>query len=620
VAAGLRIDGVPAGQPIATLAATDVSGAGPRARVRTERAILAATTLGIGAVCAQGLWRATLWHSAEPRVMVVARDQFAHGLVRSLTLADMPFLEEPPFYFDATAAAFHVAGGASILAARVVVALFAMLWVAAVVLAVRRAAGARAGLLAGALLCVAPGFATLARRLGVDVALVAMISLAMLFLFMAVDDDRDRIDGRWWWAGLVATGCAALTKGLFGTFLFVTPTLAYAALARDRRIVAALLRPASIALLLLPHVLWGLVLFHAGGTTFVFEHFVNNTLGRVLHHRFTVAGTDALPYGDVGPAYAWHHSLSEVLLGALPAALVVPFAVAQQHARGGFSARDAQSRLLALALCWACVPPILLTFSAYKGRGHLGASSAALVVVAALWLARGLRRGGADVDPAPRWTRVGVAGVYALAPVLLAAEFFGLPATPTGARIVLAGVAAIAATGATAALVSRLRGAAVDFVLAGLAVSYVADFSPGANLEDDGARSIDAVAKWVAHEAGDAPIGVYFPRVDVKRDDIGLADEQAVATLTYWSGRPVTVLRTPDQTDAFLRQSAPAYFVSCTPKGTTSAWLSREDAVGWSAAGGNRGDAYTLVANRAAALRRASPSEPPPIVEAASPR
>src|SRR5206468_10037849 len=111
------------------------------------------------AACAQGVARATLWNSAEPRAMVVARDQYAHGLVRSLTLADMPFLEEPPLYFDATAAAFHVAGGPSILAARIVVALFAMICVASVVLVVRRAAGLRAGMLAGALVCVAPGFA-----------------------------------------------------------------------------------------------------------------------------------------------------------------------------------------------------------------------------------------------------------------------------------------------------------------------------------------------------------------------------------------------------------------------------------------------------------------------------
>jgi hypothetical protein len=111
-----------------------------------------------------------------------------------------------------------------------------------------------------------------------------------------------------------------------------------------------------------------------------------------------------------------------------------------------------------------------------------------------------------------------------------------------------------------------------------------------------------------------------MPRINVKSDDIGLADEQAVTALTYWTGRTVTVLQTPDQADAFLRQSAPAFFVSCTAKGKTAAWLRREDAVGWTAVAGNSGTDYTLIANRAAAARRASPSVPPPNVGASSPR
>jgi hypothetical protein len=378
--------------------------------------------------------------------------------------------------------------------------------------------------------------------------------------------------------------------------------------------------PASVALLLLPHVLWGLVLFHAGGTTFVFEHFVNNTLGRVLHHRFAVSGTDALPYGDVGPAYAWHHSLSEVLTGALPAALVVPFAVAAQRARGGFAARDAESRLVGVALCFAFVPPILLSFSVYKGRGHLGASSAALVVVGALWLARRLGRGETDVDEAPRWTRVGVAGAYLLAPVLLAAEVFGFPATPQGARVVLAAAVVVAAAGIAAALAARSRGAAVDFLLAGLAAAYVADFSPGANVQADEEKSVDALARWAAREAGGEAVAVYMPRADAKPDDIGVADEQAVAAVSYWCGRPTAVLQTPDEIDSFLRRTSPAFLVTCNDKQTSSDWLRRDDAVGWAAVARNRTSAYTLIANRAAAQVRPSPSAPAPDVEDAAPR
>jgi 4-amino-4-deoxy-L-arabinose transferase-like glycosyltransferase len=612
MASRLRFDGVPASRSIAVPAA----GVRPREPAWHERALLAVTILGLGAACAQGLWRTTLWGAAEPRAMDIARDQYAHGLVRSLTLSGMPFLEEPPFYFDVTAVAFHVSGGASVFAARAVVALFAMSWAAAVVLVVRRAAGPRAAMLAGALLVVAPGFSSLARRLGVDIALVAALSFAMLFLFMAIDDDRERIDGRWWWASLAATGCAALTKGLFGSLLFLAPTLAYAALARDRRIVAALLRPASLALLLLPHALWGLELYGSGGATFVFEHFVNNTLGRVLHHRFYVADVGGLPYGDVGAPYAWHYCLSEVPTGAVPAIVAVPFAVWEQRARGGFRARDAESRLLGLALCWGCVPPILLSFSVYKGRGHLGASSAALVVVGALWLARRLRMTSGAADPAPRWARVGVAAMYAVAPALLAASFLGLPATPTGANVVLGAVAGVAAMGIVAALAFRQRGAALGFLLAGAAAACVADSSPGASVRNDEVKSLDAVARWVAQEAGDAPVAVCLPKLGDKSEAIGQAEEQSIVALAYWLGRPLVILQSAEQVRPFLRQETPAFFVACTDDGKPPTWPSREDAVEWTDSRSNHDTTCTLIANRAAARRRVPPTVAPAQLDA----
>ena len=585
-----------------------------RRRAPYLRAFPVLAIVGMAAVCAHGLSRESLWKSAEPRVMDIARDQYAHGMLRSLTFAGMPFLEEPPFFFDLTAAAFHVGGGPSILAARLVVALFAALWVAAIVLVVRRAAGTHAGLLAGAALVASQSFTMLVRRLGVDIALVATLSLSMALLWRAIADDDERIDrSSWWRASLVAAGFAALTKGLFGTFLFVVPTIAYAALCRDWRVLRALFRPMSLALLVLPHALWALVLYDSGGATFVFEHFVNNTIGRVLHHRFDVAGTGALPYGDVGPKYPWYYCLTTIPQGALPAMIAVPFAVAAQRARGGLRARDPESRLSNLALVWGCVPPIILSFSTYKGRDHLGASCAALIVVGALWLAR--RLPSVEKSAAPRWALAGVMSLFATAAALVVAAFFGVPATRGGVHVVLGVIGTVAALGIVASLWSRRTTLAVWFLLSALCAAIVADFSPGANVKDEKRNSMDAVALWVAHEARDVPVGVYWPISYAGPDEIGAADEQAVGSLSYWIGRPVVALQTPDQVRGFLRRAEPAFFVVRRAQDEPpQSWPATEPSVGWTATGRNDDADFTLVANRAAAAVRAGPAQTPPDV------
>ena len=577
---------------------------------RLARAFPWVVWLGLVAVCAQGLWKPVLWKSAEPRVMTIARAQHDEGLVRSLTFAGMPFLEQPPFYFDLTALAFRLAGGPSIPAARAVVALLGIAWLASLVAMARHAAGARAGLLAGALAAVSTAVLPLVRRLGVDICLVSMLAVALLCLYRAVATDGPRVGGRWWWGALAAAGCAALTKGLFGSFLFVVPTLAYAALARDGRVLRALFRPSTLAALLAPHLAWGLVLYRDGGWTFVFEHFVNNTIGRVLHVRYEVEGTGDLAYGDVGVPYPWYYFLKTIPLGALPAVLMVPSAIASQRARGRFRARDPASRLVALGLCWGCVPPLLLSFSTYKGRDHLGAGTTALVVVGAIELARRLP------DPwapgAPRGALAGVCATYALAPLVALAGFFGRPATEAGVRAIFGLAGAALVLGLAAAWRARRPGIAVWSLLAALAVAFVADFSPGSNLRDDARNTLDPVARWVADEAGDLPVAVYYPRGVEEPDEIGRAHEQVIGSLSYWLGRPVTRLRTQAEVSDFLADGAPGYVFARQDRDHRLEWPAGEAGVGWLAVGGNRDDAFLIVANRARARLRPAPATQPP--------
>jgi 4-amino-4-deoxy-L-arabinose transferase-like glycosyltransferase len=542
--------------------------------------------------------------------MAIALAQYTDGLFRSLTFAGMPFLEQPPLYFDLTALAFHVAGGPSVLAARPVVALLGVVWVAAIALLVRHVAGPRPGLLAGALLAVAATFTGEVRRFGVDVALVSFLSLSMALLYRAIEADAPRVDNRWWWASLGALACAALTKGIVASFLFVTPTVAYALVARDWRVLAAMFRPLSLLAFFAPHLLWALVLYDSGGVTFLFEHFVNNTVGRVIHTRFDVFGTYDLPYGDIGVQYPWWYFLREIPEDALPAVLAVPFALIEQRTRGGLRARDAQSRLTCLALCWACVPPLLLSFSAYKGRGHLGASSTALVVIGALWLARRLP----DIAEAasPRWLLALVMGLYTAAPLVLVACFLGRPATVGGAHLAIGAAGALALVASAGALRVRNGTLALYALLGALSVGLVADFSPGSNREIEASRSTDALARWVVAETGTAPIGVFLPSARLESDLVGSFNEQSAGALAWWSGRPLVPLRSLADIRAFLARPTPAFFVAVHSLDDPPSWPHGEQGVGWVATGSNRRDAWTLVANLAAAAGRTGPASPPP--------
>ncbi len=564
------------------------------------------------AVCAQGLWKASLWKAAEPRVMAIARDQFTDGFFRSLTFAGMPFLEKPPFYYDLTAAAFHVAGGPSVMAARAVVMLLSMLWVIAIIGGVRRAAGAHAGMIAGALLVAAPGFETLTRHLGVDTAMCSMLSIAMIFLFLALIESDDGVDGRWLAASIAAAGLAALSKGVFATGLYLAPTLVYAVVARDKRIVRALLRPWAIALLLLPHALWALVLYSSGGSTYVFEHFINNTVGRALHHRFDFGGTLDLDYGDVGNTYDWYYYIRRMPTSALPAVLAVPAALLAQRRRGGLRAIDPESRLMALCVCWGGVPPLLLSFSSYKGRGHLAASTAALVIIGALWIARRTREALAQRDASI--SMASVALLYGLAPLTVIAGAFGAPATRDGAHVLLGIAIAVAIVGLTAALYRRAPWIAAWTLVAGLTVGYVIDFSPGLLRAADNDHSMDAASIWVAGEVETHPVAVYYPRVKPRRgtDRIGWSGEEQVGVLSYWLGRPVVRLRTDADIRAYLDSPVPAYFVAHRHRPSDLKWPRGEEGVGWSATACNDDDAFVLIANGAAAAMRSGPLAPPP--------
>lgn len=597
----------------ATASASDRDDSAGLPEPRAARLLRLVAYVGMGAMCLQGSWRATLWKDAEPRVVAISAAQYAHGLLRIPTFSGMPFLEKPPLHFDLTAIAFHLTGGPSVIGARAVVALMGALWLISAVLVVRRARDANAGALAGALLAVAPCFSRVVSRIMIDISLIAFLSLALFLLYRAISEDDGRVDNRWWWACIAAVDLAALTKGVFATFLFVAPTLAYSVLARDWRIVKVLVHPMSLVGLLLPHLLWALALYTGGGQAYLYETFLNNTIGRLLHHRFFAASLGALPYGDVGPAYPWDYFLLTIPEQALPGILALPFALVAFFRDGGFrGARNPWSRFTGLALCWGVVPPLLLSFSSYKGRYHIGASTSALVLVGALWLARRLpKRSSLE----PHWVLGVVAGLYVGALLLVGGSFFGLPATRAGAVALEVGAGVAGIVGLVGALRARSHTLGIYLVLAALTLIFVSDRSPGGDAGDDERNSMDAFATWVADQVEGDPVAVYFGATGAgdAGPKVGHVSDQVIGTLVYRLGRDLVVLHAPARVQAFLRREAPGFFVECRGRDQAPpAWPETEPSVGWQVSGGNRRMTCSLIANRSAAARLPVPRAPVP--------
>ena len=285
-------------------------------------------------------------------------------------------------------------------------------WLLAAFAAGRAAGGVRAGWLTAALAALTPVFLSLSRRIALDGLLALALTAGMFALLRAFDGPARRPRRGPWLLALACGGAAFLAKGIFGTFLFVAPILAHAALSGDRRAVRALFRPASLLLLALPVAAWAWALHAAGGMAYVAEAFFNNSIGRFVGIRFDIAGTGALPYGDVNRPQEWWFYFARSASMAGPSLLALLF-----WFRGGwrtaFRARGRRGRAASLALCFALVPPLLLTFSSQKGVHHLGSCSSAFALAGGLAAARLLRRRPFGRGPAVPLALAGVLGVLA---------------------------------------------------------------------------------------------------------------------------------------------------------------------------------------------------------------
>ena len=186
-----------------------------------------------------------LWTPDEPREAGISREMYVKpGIVPTLNGA--PFIQKPPLYYWTTAAAFRIAGGPSVAAARAVSATAALLTLIVVFAWVSRAASVSLAAYVTVVLGTMSAFVTSAHWVRIDAVL-------LLFSTTAVWCAWERIEGgggrRFLVSFYAALVLALWTKGLIGPVLVGSGLVAYGAITGSASAFASLKPRAGAAVI-----------------------------------------------------------------------------------------------------------------------------------------------------------------------------------------------------------------------------------------------------------------------------------------------------------------------------------------------------------------------------------
>ncbi len=168
-----------------------------------------------------------LWEPDEGRYAEIAREMLVTRDFIVPHLNYVVYLEKPPLLYWLTALSFG-AFGVNEFAARLPVALAAMLGVAATFAFALRTFGRRHATLAAGVLATSPLYAAMAQVLTTDMLLAALMTVAM-FAFLL----HWREGGQWCWLFYVAMGLGVLSKGPVGAILPLAAALLFVAWQRE---------------------------------------------------------------------------------------------------------------------------------------------------------------------------------------------------------------------------------------------------------------------------------------------------------------------------------------------------------------------------------------------------
>lgn len=341
-----------------------------------------------------------LFSPDEPREAEIARETLAGGNWITPHLSGLPFLEKPPLYYNIVAAAYAVIGSITPAVARSVSIAFGIIMLIVVFLIAHRWSPGRRPWLAALLLLAMPQFYKYSHQVVLDIAVGAFCTMAMLafmyrFIFSQPQNKK-------WPLYLFYFACAAafLTKGTFAIFHIALPIAAFIMIARRWDILTKIFSPLPMLLFIIPVSIWIYLYYQQGGLPYLYEHFINNTIGRFFRIHMELEGTKFY-HTDLGNQEAWHYYISNLPRMLGPALAVIPFTIIEATKKTRPTCRGevltktdktikdpqrAQSQTYCFLLIWAIIPSVILSFSSIKATSYLLPQYTAIALLTAAWL------------------------------------------------------------------------------------------------------------------------------------------------------------------------------------------------------------------------------------------
>ena len=352
----------------------------------------------------------SIWDANEAYYVETPREMIERGDYINPSFNYEPRFNKPVLSYWIVAGLYHVFG-VSVGVQRVAIAVCGVLMIAAAFYLARAVSThPLAPALAALGLAAGPRFFMFSRRILVDMAVTAMMTLTLLFFVLAERyPERRRL---FLVLMYVSVGLGVLTKGPVAAAIPLLVFLVYLAVHGELRRLREMMIPAGTMIALAVAAPWYVLLYAQHGWTYITSFFIGENVGRF---------TETVGVQARGPFFY----IPVVFHDALPWSLCLPAVIvawARARQRG-----DVHQRLRTLLLLWIGVTVAVFSLSQTKQDLYIFPIVTAIAALGGDWVARMIDRGPAVPDEELRGERRWLAGtLFLLAGVFVAAGTFVL--------------------------------------------------------------------------------------------------------------------------------------------------------------------------------------------------